>query len=47
MIKEINHRSVKTVKEYAAQMAKLKKNDTVQLFIWRMNAGFVVVKLTK
>ncbi len=47
VIKEINHQSVKTVKEYTAQMAKLKKNDTVQMFIWRMNAGFVVVKLTK
>ena len=47
VIKEINHQAVKSAKDYAAQIAKLKKSDAVQMFIWRMNAGFVVVKLTK
>ena len=47
VIKEINHQAIKSAKDYASQISKLKKNDAVQIFIWRMNAGFVVVKLTK
>ena len=47
VIKEINHQAIKSVKDYSSQISKLKKNDAVQMFIWRMNAGFVVVKLTK
>ncbi len=47
VIKEINHHVIKSVQDYSSQMSKLKKNDVVQMFIWRMNAGFVVVKLTK
>lgn len=47
VIKEINHNLIKTVQDYSTQMSRLKKNDVVQMFIWRINAGFVVVKLTK
>jgi serine protease Do len=47
VIKEINHQAVKSAKEYSSLIAKLKKNDAIQMFIWRMNAGFVVVKLTR
>jgi serine protease Do len=47
VIKEINHQAIKSAKDYASQISKLKKNDAIQMFIWRMNAGFVVVKLTK
>jgi serine protease Do len=47
VIKEINHQAIKSVKDYSSQMSKLKKDDAVQIFIWRMNAGFVVVKFTK
>jgi serine protease Do len=47
IIKEINHHAVKSVDEFTAQLSKLKKNDEIQLFIWRMNAGFVVIKMTK
>ena len=47
LIKEINHHAVKSVQDYASQVSRLKKNDVVQMFIWRMNAGFVVVKFTR
>jgi serine protease Do len=47
VIKEINHQAIKSAKDYSSQISRLKKNDAVQMFIWRMNAGFVVVKLTK
>ena len=47
VIKEINHQVIKTVQDYSSQISKLKKDDVIQMFIWRMNAGFVVVKLTK
>ena len=47
VIKEINHQAIKSVQDYSSQISKLKKNDAIQMFIWRMNAGFVVVKLTK
>jgi serine protease Do len=47
VIKEINHHAVKSVQDYTTQMGKLKKNDVVQMFIWRMNSGFVIIKMTK
>ncbi len=47
VIKEINHQAIKSAQDYSALISKLKKNDTVQMFIWRMNSGFVVVKMTK
>jgi serine protease Do len=47
VIKEINHQAIKSVQDYSSQISGLKKNDAIQMFIWRMNAGFVVVKLTK
>jgi serine protease Do len=47
VIKEINHHAIKSIQDYSSQISKLKKNDVIQIFIWRMNAGFVVVKITK
>jgi hypothetical protein len=47
VIKEINHQAIKSVNDYSSLISKLKKNDAIQMFIWRLNAGFVVVKLTK
>jgi serine protease Do len=47
IIKEINHRIVESVKDYTAAMDKLKDDESVNLFIWRKNAGFLVVKLNK
>jgi serine protease Do len=47
IIKEINHRIVESVKDYTAAMDKIKDDESVNLFIWRKNAGFLVVKLNK
>jgi serine protease Do len=47
ILKEINHQVIGDVNEYKEAMQKLKSGDTVNLFIWRKNAGFLVVKLTK
>ncbi len=47
IIKEINHTSIKTEKDYQTALSKIKKNETIQMFIWRSQAGFLVVKLTK
>jgi serine protease Do len=47
IIKEINHQPVETVKDYENETKKLKKGDSIQMFIKRINAGYVVVKLTK
>ncbi len=47
VIKEINHRPVKTVQDYSSIISKLKKNEVIQIFIWRLNVGFVVIKIIK
>jgi serine protease Do len=47
IIKEINHRPVNTVEEYNSAVNKINKGDVISLFIWRRNAGFLIVKLTK
>jgi len=47
IIKEINHQSINTVDEYKVALQKVKKGDTVSLFIKRANSGFFVIKLTK
>ena len=47
IIKEINHRVIESVDDYRTALQKLKERDTGNLFIWRRNAGFLVVKLTK
>jgi len=47
VIKEINHQAIKSVKDYSSLISRLKNNDAIQMFIWRMGSGFVVVKLTK
>ena len=47
IIKEINHRIIESVKDYTAAMDNIKKDEAVNLFIWRKNAGFLVIKLNK
>ena len=47
IIKEVNHQAIKTVKEYTKAIAKLGSGETVQLFIRRINTGFMVIKLVK
>ena len=47
IIKEINHQPIETVKDYKKEIKKLKKGDSILMFIKRINAGYLVVKLTK
>ena len=47
IIKEINRREVKNVDEYFEQLKGLTAGDTVQMFIKRVNVGFLVIKMTK
>jgi len=47
IIKEINHKAIETGKDYAASMQKIKTGDSVNLFIWRKNAGFLIIKFNK
>jgi serine protease Do len=47
IIKEINRRPVKNTGDYQAILNQLSSGESVNLFIRRKNAGFLVVKLTK
>lgn len=47
IIKEVNHKQIKTVKDYHKVIKKIKKDKPINMFIWRRNAGFLVIKLTK
>jgi len=47
IIKEVNHQTVESVKDYSDALKKVSKDGAVNLFIWRKNAGFLVVKLKK
>ncbi len=47
IIKEINHQPIKTVKDYKNEIKKLKKGDSIQMFIKRVDGNFDVVTLTK
>jgi S1-C subfamily serine protease len=47
IIKEVNHRVIETVKDYKSALQKINSDDNINLFIWRRNAGFLVIKLTK
>jgi S1-C subfamily serine protease len=47
IIKEINHQVTETVKDYTASVQKIKTGESVNLFIWRKNAGFLIIKFNK
>ena len=47
IIKEINRRSVESVSDYQKILEDVETGESVNLFIRRKNAGFLVVKLTK
>jgi len=47
IIKEINHQTVESVKDYSEALKKIPQDGAINLFIWRKNAGFLVVKLKK
>jgi serine protease Do len=47
IVKEVNRQGVESVKDYNDALKKVPKDGNVNLFIWRKNAGFLVVKLKK
>jgi serine protease Do len=47
IIKEINRKSVKNTNDYEEILGRIASGETVNFFIRRKNAGFLVVKLTK
>jgi serine protease Do len=47
IIKEINRKPVKNTLEYNSILRKIASGETVNLFIRRKNAGFLVAKLIK
>jgi serine protease Do len=47
VIKEINRQPIKSVKDYAEALGKIKKGESIKIFIWRDKVGFVIVKITK
>jgi serine protease Do len=47
IIKEINRHTVKSLKDYTEALGKIKKGESVNIFIWRDRVGFIIVKLTK
>jgi serine protease Do len=47
IIMEINHQSINTITDYENAIRKVKKGNTVTMFIKRANSGFFVIKLTK
>lgn len=47
IIKEINHETVKTVDDYSKAVRKVKKGESVHMFIRRRDSGFIVIKLVK
>ncbi|MEJ2727794.1 MAG: DegQ family serine endoprotease [Deltaproteobacteria bacterium] len=47
IIKEINRKSVKNIGDYEEILEQISSGETVNFFIRRKNAGFLVAKLTK
>lgn len=47
IIKEINHKPIKNLKEYQEIIDDVDKGDSLQMFIKRSNEGFIVIKLKK
>jgi serine protease Do len=47
IIREINHGQIRSSQEYHDAIAGIDAGETVSMFVRRMNAGFLVVKMTK
>jgi len=47
IIKEINHKAIESVEDYRAILKTMKAGQPVNMFIWRKNMGFLVIKMTK
>jgi serine protease Do len=47
IIKEVNHDTILSVEAYLKAIDNVKSGETIQMFIRRLNVGFMVIKLTK
>jgi serine protease Do len=47
IIREINHQPINTVADFGKVIAETEKGGTLHLFVWRVNSGFMVIKMTK
>lgn len=47
IIKAINRKAIKSVDDYAEIMRGIAAGDPIQLFVRRMNMGFLIIKITK
>ncbi len=47
IIKEINRTGITTADEYHNRIKKIKKGKSIEMLIKRINAGFIVIKMTK
>jgi len=47
IVKEINRQSIESVRDYTEALKKVPKEGAVNFFIFRKNAGFLVLKLMK
>lgn len=46
LVKEINHKPINSLKDYAKEVGKVSSGDTVQILIKRAHAGLIAVKIT-
>jgi serine protease Do len=47
IIKEVNHQGITSVKDLDKAISEVETGEAVNLFIRRMNRGFLVIKITK
>ena len=47
IIKEINHEPVKNLDDFKAAVAKANEGEAISMFVHRINAGFLVIRITK
>jgi serine protease Do len=47
VIREINHKNITSVSEFNKTINEIPEGETINLFIRRMNRGFLVIKITK
>ena len=47
IIKEINNMSVKSIQDFSNLLKETKSGESIRMLIMRMNAGFMVIELTK
>ena len=47
IIKEVNHKTIASVVDLNNAIDEIKDGETIDMFIWRMNRGFLVIKMEK